>query len=54
MDPKALEERRRIAINLLMNDETTQEEITKTVGVTQSAMSRWWTRCRKGEEEPTA
>ncbi|HEU16122.1 MAG TPA: XRE family transcriptional regulator [Nitrososphaeria archaeon] len=32
----------------------TQEEVAKAVGVTQSAVSRWWTRYRKGEGEPTA
>jgi predicted transcriptional regulator len=54
MDPKVLEERRRIAINLLLNNGMTQEEVAEAVGVTQSAVSRWLAKYRKGEGEPTA
>ncbi|MGC9015599.1 MAG: helix-turn-helix domain-containing protein [Conexivisphaera sp.] len=44
----------RIAINLLLKGDMTREEVAKAVGMTQRAVSRWWTRYRKGEGEPTA
>ncbi|MGC9088455.1 MAG: helix-turn-helix domain-containing protein, partial [Conexivisphaera sp.] len=39
----------RIAINLLLKGDMTQKEVAKAVGVTQSAVSRQWTRYRKRE-----
>ncbi len=34
MDPKALEERRKIAIKLLLNKDMSQKEVGKVVGAT--------------------
>ncbi|MDG7051184.1 MAG: helix-turn-helix domain-containing protein, partial [Nitrososphaerota archaeon] len=44
MDPKALEERRKKAIKLLLNKGMSQKEVAKVVGATQSGVSRWWTK----------
>ncbi len=49
MDPKALEERRKIAIKLLLEKNMSQKEVAEVVGVTQSAVSRWWTKYKSEE-----
>jgi transposase len=50
MNPKALEERRKIAIKLLLNKGMSQKEVAKVVGVTQSGVSRWWTKFKSEED----